>query len=76
MGILRIETSGSFPVRHPRKRVKLFSAQRAGHAQAVAAAIQYLSEDVLPRAIELDHKLQKQGATPNDTNFGKYSEES
>ncbi len=70
MGALKIETWGSFP--KEAKGAKVFRAQEAGHAQAVAAAIRYLSEIVLPGAIKLDHKLQKDGVTPDDAQFGEY----
>jgi hypothetical protein len=35
-----------------------------GHAQAVAEAIRWLSEEVLPEAIGQDHKLHEEGARP------------
>ncbi len=60
MGYLVVETGGSFPS-HRRQ----FSAQSAGHAHAVAQAIAYLAEEVLPAAIAQDHRLHKKGAMPD-----------
>lgn len=61
MGMLQIKTWGSFP----NKSIE-FTAQSRGHAHAVAEAIQYLSEHVLPAAIEQDHKLHEAGHKPAD----------
>jgi len=60
MGVLTIQTSGSFP-----NLSKTFGAIDRGHAHAVAEAIQWLSEEVLPEAIERDHKLHDEGSKPN-----------
>lgn len=59
MGVLRIETSGSFPY-----RAKHFGAMEWGHAHAVAEAIEWLASEVLPAAIAQDHQLQSKGASP------------
>lgn len=59
MGMLNIETGGSFPTHR-----KSFGAMDSGHAHAVAEAIAWLSEEVLPEAIERDHKLHEEGAKP------------
>lgn len=59
VGVLTIETVGSFP-----NQRRNFSAIDRGHAHAVAEAIKYLSEDVLPEAIERDHRLHDKGAKP------------
>lgn len=59
MGVLNISTGGSFPTRN-----KQFGAMDHGHAHAVADAIRWLSEEVLPEAIERDHKLHADGAAP------------
>lgn len=59
MGVLNITTGGSFP-----NRSKQFGAMDHGHAHAVAEAIRWLSEEVLPEAIERDHKLHAEGSTP------------
>lgn len=59
MGVLNITTGGSFPNRN-----KQFGAMDHGHAHAVAQAIAWLSEEVLPAAIEQDHKLHGEGASP------------
>lgn len=65
MGMIRIKLSGSF-----RRTTELFGAQQHGHARAVADAMRWLAEDVLPTAIQQDHKLHEQGHTP-DRAFGK-----
>lgn len=59
MGVLRVYTEGSFPVRS-----KVFPAATRGHAHAVAEAIAWLSSEVLPEAIERDHRLHDEGAKP------------
>lgn len=59
MGMLRIEAAGSFP-----RQDRTFSAMDKGHAHAVAEAIKFLSTEVLPEAIERDHRLQSEGSTP------------
>lgn len=61
MGVLTITTDGSFPHRH-----KTFGAIDRGHAHAVAQAIRYLSEEVLPDAIAQDHRLHDEGARPRE----------
>lgn len=60
MGMIQIKTWGSFPTQD-----KTFSAMERGHAHAVAEAIRWLSEEVLPEAIERDHKLHERGAKPS-----------
>ncbi len=67
MGAIRIEIAGSFKPNTDHT----FSAQTHGHADAVAKAIQWLSEEVLPRAIRHDHDLHEEGAKP-DGPFGDY----
>lgn len=59
MGMINIRSWGSFP-----KQERTFSAMERGHAHAVAEAIRFLSEEVLPEAIERDHKLHEEGAKP------------
>lgn len=59
VGVLRIETTGSFPY-----RAKHFGATEWGHAHAVAEAIAWLSSEVLPAAIAQDHRLHESGAKP------------
>lgn len=59
MGQLNIKTWGSFP-----QRDKTFSAMTRGHAHAVSEAIRFLSEEVLPEAIERDHRLHDSGEKP------------
>jgi hypothetical protein len=65
MGIIQIEIVGSFTPHHSRQ----FSAMKGGHAQAVAEAIEFLSKEVLPRAIVQDHVLQAEGELP-ENRFG------
>ena len=60
MGIISINITGSFMER-PTKR---FSAMYGGHALAVAEAIQWLADDVLPKAIQQDHMLHETKAYP------------
>lgn len=60
MGMVRIELRGSFG-----NNEHLESAMQNGHAAAVARAIQWLSEEVLPAAIRSDHDLHEQGCRPN-----------
>jgi hypothetical protein len=59
MGVLNIQTGGSFPSRN-----RTFGAMEHGHAHAVAEAIEWLASEVLPAAIEQDHQLQAKGAEP------------
>lgn len=59
MGMMQIRTWGSFPAND-----KTFSAMERGHAHAVAEAIAFLSNVVLPEAIERDHRLHEKGAKP------------
>ena len=59
MGLLTILTQGSFPdVR------RVFTAMEHGHAHAVAEAIRFLADEVLPAAIEQDHRLHAEGLAP------------
>lgn len=66
MGMIVIELSGSFG----QPRSKTFSAMEGGHAQAVAEAIQYLSEVELPKSIRNDHECHKDGIEPSK-GYGK-----
>ena len=59
MGMISIQTAGSFG-----DSDKVISAQDHGHAHAVAEAIQYLSGEMLPKAIAQDHALQAKGVDP------------
>ncbi|HEV2071058.1 MAG TPA: hypothetical protein VGR26_14810 [Acidimicrobiales bacterium] len=65
MGVLTVTTSGSFPT-----RTRTFGAITNGHAHAVAEAIRFLADEVLPAAIEQDHQLHDQGSKPRD-GFGR-----
>lgn len=59
MGYITIQTGGSFPQWN-----RQFDAMDSGHAHAVAQAIKWLSEEVLPEAIEHDHALHDRGMRP------------
>ena len=65
MGMIMVRTGGSFPTREEK-----FDAREHGHARAVADAIKFLSETVLPDAIRQDHDLHEEGVKP-DKSFGK-----
>lgn len=66
MGMITVELKGSFGL----PRFKTFSAMEGGHAQAIAEAIQYLSEVELPKAIRNDHECHKDGIEPS-AGYGK-----
>lgn len=59
MGVLTIITQGSFPAASKR-----FGAMEHGHAHAVIDALRYLTDEVLPAAVEQDMRLLEQGAKP------------
>ena len=59
MGVLNIRTGGSFPIRS-----KTFGAMEHGHAHAVIDALRWLTEEVLPAAVEQDMHLLEQGMCP------------
>ena len=65
MGMIKIEIVGSFKPND----YQGFSASKHGHAEAVARAIAWLANDILPRAIENDHQCQKSGIYP-ESGFG------
>ena len=65
MGTIAINLAGSFGSRY-----KHFTATTGGHAQAIAEAIQYLSEVELPKAIRNDHECHRDGIEPSE-GFGK-----
>ena len=62
MGQINIQVQGSFSLRES----KVFSAQKHGHAQAVADTIKWLSDVLLPRAIAQDHELHQKGYAPDE----------
>ncbi len=65
MGFVKVEVGGSFVGQYGLSSIaERFAALHNGHADAVARAIQYLSEVVLPRATALDHELHEEGDTP------------
>lgn len=73
MGLIKIELQGSFATRVPREiserdgnmsgepvqLYKSYSAMEHGHADAIEAAIDFLQNTVLPKAINLDMFLAK-----------------
>lgn len=61
MGQIRIVVAGSFAP----NEWKDFSAMEYGHADAVAKAIKWLADEVLPKAIRLDHELHDKNARPS-----------
>ena len=68
MGMIRIELLGSFedqPRLYPMYEREA-SAEDCGHAAAVADIIRWLSQDILPAAIQHDHLLQQQGHYPTN----------
>lgn len=66
MGYVNVQVGGSFVGQYGiDAATEQFSALQHGHADAVARAIQYLAEVVLPRATALDHDLHDQGSSPS-----------
>jgi hypothetical protein len=65
MGMIRIQVVGSFG-----ESSAEFAAMKTGHADCVAQAIEWLAKDVLPKAIENDHRCHTQGIFP-EVGFGK-----
>lgn len=59
MGFLNIVIGGSFPAAH-----KQFGAMEHGHAHAVIDALRYLTDTVLPAAVEQDMRLLEAGQRP------------
>lgn len=66
MGSVTITTLGSFPV----IRTLRYSAMEGGHAMALSRAIDHLTS-MMPKAIQLDHRLHDEGTLPPDADFGK-----
>ena len=56
MGMIKVDKWGSFP-----KGTQTFGPADHGHADVVAQVIEWLASEVLPEAIALDHRLQRQG---------------
>ncbi len=72
MGMIRISIQGSFhqyPGIEPTADSD-FSAHTHGHAQAVAEAISFLSNEVMTKAIANDHRLQASEQYPESGHFG------
>lgn len=73
MGYVRVSLGGSFGTMRGREDPAPFAAEFAaidlGHAWAIGEAIAYLAE-MLPEAIELDHRLHGEGALPRSGGFG------
>ncbi len=65
MGVLRIDINGSFG-----NDSQSFAALRGGHADAIGRAIEYLSGELMPKAIRQDHKLHDDGERPPERDFG------
>lgn len=63
MGLIRIQVVGSFGEKNGTKE---FGAITHGHAHAVADAIKFLSGELLPHAVNIDHELHEEGAKPNN----------
>ena len=68
MGMITIIVEGSFPESETGEVKYHFSAMAHGHAQAIGDAINQLSE-MLPHAINKDHRLHDKGQRPEST-FG------
>lgn len=60
MGMIKIDVTGSF-----KRESRDFSAMTHGHAHAVAEAIKFLAEKVLPEAIANDHECHDDGLKPS-----------
>ncbi len=60
MGMIDITVRGSF---RPNETAT-FAAGNHGHAKAVADAIKWLAEVVMPAAIDHDHLLHDEGSIP------------
>ncbi len=67
MGMITVITNGSFKKIH-----ESFTTQTHGHAHAIAELIKYLAEEVLPEAINQDHRLRNEDAYPEHTFEKKY----
>jgi len=61
MGMITVTTNGSFG-----NKQKVFKANKNGHADAVAQAIEWLSGTLLPESIAQDHQLHEEGEKPID----------
>lgn len=61
MGQIKIAVGGSFAPNES----KGFHAGEYGHADAVAKAIKWLADEVLPKAIRSDHALHDMGSRPS-----------
>lgn len=69
MGSITVKVDGSFNSAStkghaPKETLRQFSAAAHGHAHAVQETIAYLTNDVLPAAINLDHELHDDGDAP------------
>lgn len=67
MGMVQVKLAGSFNILNTTKE---FTASTNGHAAAVANAITFLSKEIMPSAIALDHDLALKGIKPAG-GFGK-----
>ena len=69
LGQIRVTIAGSFNSTGNHT----FEAIYTGHADCVAQAIEFLSSEVLPRAIKQDHQLHTEGHSPQE-GFGRWQE--
>ncbi|MDB5042151.1 MAG: hypothetical protein JWN27_2877 [Candidatus Eremiobacteraeota bacterium] len=60
MGQITITVAGSFGP----SRSRSFSAMEHGHAHATSEALKFLTNDVLPDAIAMDHQYHNEGDAP------------
>lgn len=67
MGMITVTVQGSFGKNN---QTRQFSAMKSGHAAAIADAISFLSGELLPDAISLDHQLANEGESPSE-GFGR-----
>ena len=66
MGLITVQIRGSFG----NKPDATFLAVDGGHALAITRAIRCLAEE-LPKAIQLDHQLARDGQKPPNSDFGQ-----
>lgn len=65
MGQITINTAGSFG-----NHINVETAMEGGHAAAISRQIKFLN-DMLPDAIQKDHKLHDEGTRPPSADFGR-----
>ena len=67
MGMISIRIEGSFP----ENSTVTFDAEEGGHALAIQRAIRHLN-NLLPKAIRLDHARHAQSEYPPKSGFGEF----